>query len=58
MLWHCGHSDNAGADILMFGALLESLFAFDVFRFGTAMPFTSCNLRSYRNFSGRIRHMR
>jgi hypothetical protein len=37
MLWHCGHSDRAGADIFMFGALLESLFAFDVFRFGTAM---------------------
>jgi hypothetical protein len=32
----------------MFGALLESLLAFDVFRFGTAMPSTSCYLQIHR----------
>jgi hypothetical protein len=37
MLWHCGHSDKPGAVIFILGALLESLFAFDVFLFGTAI---------------------
>jgi hypothetical protein len=44
--WHCGHTDNAGADFTIFADFLELVFALDVFLFGTAMltpPFSDIN---------------